>query len=223
MENSVKTSNFIIGNPVAEILTVVFCIVAIEWIILPFTKNALVIAIPVVILFAVLVLSHIKRKETPKVVGWNFEEFFETLKLLVIPTLFFCGILILIGWFAGSLRFHEVLRFAFLEKCLKVFVGAMLQQHLIQAFFNRRAMAIWEKGTLSILIIALIFSLFHLPNFWLVIFTFVAGAVWVSVYQKRQNLFALSLSHFVLSLVLSLSISSDALQGMRVGYNYFGY
>ena len=113
---------------------------------MPFTKNAFVIAIPVVIIFAVVILSHIKRKETPKAVGWNFVEFFETLKLLAIPTLIFCVILVLVGWLAGSLRFHEVWRFAFLEKCLKVFIGAMLQQHLIQAFFDRRAEMIWEKG-----------------------------------------------------------------------------
>jgi membrane protease YdiL (CAAX protease family) len=223
VEIPAKKKNFIIGNPLAEILTVVFCVVAIEWIILPFTKNAFVIAIPIVIILVVVILSHIKRKETPKAVGWNLIDFLETLKLLVIPTLIFCVILVLVGWFAGSLRFQEIWHISFLEKCLKVFIGAMLQQHLIQAFFDRRAEMVWEKGTISIFVVALIFSLLHLPNFWLVIFTFVAGIVWVSVYQKRQNLFALSLSHFVLSLVLSLSISSDVLQGMRVGYNYFGY
>lgn len=213
------------GRPTAELLLVVFCVVAVEWIILPFTRNALVIAVPVIILLIVVIFSHVSRGETPQVLGWRFEGFVAALRLLAAPTLIFCGLLVLAGWLADSLRFSEALRWpGFAEKGLKVFVGALLQQHLLQAFFYRRMEeTALGAGRTSVFLTALIFALLHLPNLWLTIFTFVGGAVWVRIYQKRQNLLALGLSHWLLSLVLSYSISPDALQGMRVGYNYFRY
>lgn len=212
-----------IGNPTFEILLVVFCAVAIEWIILPFTKNPFVIAIPAVAIFLAILLSHIKAGETPFVVGWHFRNFLSALKSLVLPSIVFCAILISAGWLQDSLRFEIVLQWSFLKKCLVVFIGAAIQQHILQAFFNRRAERIWGRGRVSILMAALIFSLLHLPNFWLTIFTFVGGLVWVRLYQRSPNLIALTISHWFLSLVMYLSISSQALHGGRVGYNYFGY
>lgn len=223
MDSPEKNRGIIIDNPLREILLVVLCILAIEWIILPFTKNPFIIAVPVIISLVVIIYSHIKNKETPKVIGWHFEGFFETLKLLAIPMIVLSGILVFVGWLSGSLRFQETLQLSFSRKILEVFIGAVFQQQLMQAFINRRAEAFWGKGAVSVLVTASIFALFHLPNFWLTVFTFVAGVLWFAIYQRSKNLFALSLSHLILSLVVIYSISRDALHGMRVGFNYFGY
>ena len=212
-----------IGNPAVEISLVVFCAVAIEWIILPFTKNPFVIAIPAVIILITILASHVKAGETPATVGWHFKNFLSAIKSLVLPSIVFCAILIFAGWFADSLRFETALNLSFLQKCLVVFIGAAIQQHVLQAFFNRRTERIWGRGKTSILAAALIFSLLHLPNFWLTIFTFIGGLVWVRLYQRTPNLIALTISHWSLSLVMYLSLSSQALHGGRVGYNYFGY
>lgn len=209
--------------PLVEIAAVVFCVVAVEWLIMPFTRNAAVIALPVVGLVAIVAYSHIRRRESLREVGWRSLGFGGTAKWLLLPTLGFCMALVLTGWYAGSLRWAEIETWSFIEKLAKVLVGAVLQQHLLNAFLARRAEEVWGTGSTAVLVTASIFALLHLPNLWLTIFTFIAGALWVRTYLARPNLFALTLSHAVLSLVLSLSISPDVLQGMRVGYNYFRY
>jgi membrane protease YdiL (CAAX protease family) len=97
----------------------------------------------------------------------------------------------------------------------------LIQQHALQAFFNRRAQEIWSNGYLSIFVTALIFALLHLPNFWLTVATFLGGLMWATVYQRVPNLFALAISHALMSGVLVLTMPTAALHGMRVGYNYF--
>ena len=74
----------------------------------------------------------------------------------------------------------------------------------------------------GVVLVAIVFSLFHLPNPLLAIVTFVGGMIWAAVYQRQPNLFALALSHALSSLTLALVISSKLLESLRVGFKYFG-
>ncbi|MCA1630821.1 MAG: CPBP family intramembrane metalloprotease, partial [Acidobacteria bacterium] len=94
--------------------------------------------------------------------------------------------------------------------------------YVLQAFINRRAQEIFGAGWRSVLLVALLFGLLHLPNPWLSAATFLGGLVWAHSYQRAPNLFALALSHAVMTWVLVSTIPSDALHGLRVGYKYFG-
>ncbi len=51
--------------------------------------------------------------------------------------------------------------------------------------------------------------------------TLLGGILWAAVYQRSPNLYALALSHSIMTTVLSSTIYSAVLHGMRVGYNYF--
>ena len=96
-----------------------------------------------------------------------------------------------------------------------------MQQYALQAVVNRRAQEIWGKGWRSILFAAATFSALHLPNPWLMVATLAGGILWAAVYQKAPNLFALALSHSLITTVLSSAISPIVLHNMRVGNNYF--
>ncbi|MCA1849827.1 MAG: CPBP family intramembrane metalloprotease, partial [Acidobacteria bacterium] len=74
----------------------------------------------------------------------------------------------------------------------------------------------------SVLLVALIFGALHLPNPWLTMATFVGGAVWAVVYQRAPNLYALALSHAIMTWVLVSTLPTQALQNLRVGFKYFG-
>lgn len=201
---------------------VLLCALAVEWLILPFAKNPLAVALPILIIVGVIFFSHLRNNETLKEIGYRFDNFAACLRLLVLPMTAFIAALTIIGWLSGSLRFGDVFSWAFGRKYVWLCVWGLIQQHALQAFFNRRAQAVWGKGYLSILIAATIFAVLHLPNFWLTVATFLGGVMWASVYQRTPNLLALALSHGLMSAVLVLSAPPAALHGMRVGYNYFG-
>ena len=78
-----------------------------------------------------------------------------------------------------------------------------------------------DTGSASVVFVASIFALLHLPNLWLTIATFLSGLMWAWVYQRVPNLLALALSHAVLTVILVLTVPYSALHGLKVGYGYF--
>jgi membrane protease YdiL (CAAX protease family) len=51
--------------------------------------------------------------------------------------------------------------------------------------------------------------------------TFVGGVVWAFVYQRAPNLFALAVSHSVMTWVLVSTLPMQALNHLRIGFKYF--
>jgi len=102
-----------------------------------------------------------------------------------------------------------------------MFLWAAIQQHILQAFFNRRSQEIWGKGFASLVFATAVFALAHLPNLTLTVTTFIGGLCWTAIYQRVPNLFALSISQALLTILLYVSAPSSLLHGGRVGFNYF--
>lgn len=221
MINQPKFIQKFFACPQAEVFFVVFCVILVEWIILPFTRSPFVIALPIVAAVVIIFLSHRGRGESVTELGWRFDNFFECLKLLALPMLVVTAFLTFIGWRFESLRFGDLFGVLLYKKYLLLFVWGLVQQHALQAFFNRRLQEIWGRGFSSVLAAATIFALLHLPNLWLTVATFCGGLLWATVYQRVPNLFALALSHGLMSTVLVATLPPWALHGMRVGYNYF--
>lgn len=208
-------------KPLAEMLAVLFFALVTEWAILPFTRNPFILAIPICACFVIIFYSHRAHSESLPDLGLRVDNFWQCLKLLLLPMLSALLLFILIGWYFGSLRLNELFGWLMLKKYIWLFVWGLIQQYALQAFFNRRAQEVWGKGVLSVFIVALIFAVLHLPNFWLVIATFCGGILWATVYQRAPNLFALAFSHGLMSMILATTIPPAALHGLRVGYNYF--
>jgi membrane protease YdiL (CAAX protease family) len=61
-----------------------------------------------------------------------------------------------------------------------------------------------------------------LPNVWLAVATFTGGVVWAAVYQRAPNLFALALSHALMTGVIIATLPPSALHHLRIGFKYFG-
>jgi membrane protease YdiL (CAAX protease family) len=97
----------------------------------------------------------------------------------------------------------------------------LVQQYVLQAFINRRAMIVFGRGWASILLVATIFAGLHLPNLWLAVITFVGGTIWALVYQRAPNLFALAISHSVMTWVVVSTVPPNALRHLRLGLRYF--
>lgn len=193
------------------------------WAVLALATSRWVLAFPVALAFSFIILSHRIRNETAVDLGWRTDNFLKALRLLVAPMLAAAFVMVVIGYFTGSLRF------AMPEKRINLlwlpFVGiawGLVQQYVLQAFFNRRAQMVWGRGWLSVLVVAFIFALIHLPNLWLAVATFAGGIIWAAVYQRAPNLLALGLSHGLMTWVLISTAPESALASLRVGFKYFG-
>lgn len=209
--------------PLLEVAFVVLCVLVVEWVVLPvFGKNAMVGLVPVVAAFIAMIVSHVMRREPPHLIGWRLDNFGRSLLVLFPPMLAASVFLIVVGYSLGSLRLGEMSpTWPLLSTFLGLFVWGLMQQYPLQGFINRRTQMAWGSGTLSVVAVASIFALLHLPNIWLTLATFPSGLMWAWGYQKSPNLLALGLSHAIMTVILVLTVPYSALHGLKVGYGYF--
>ena len=207
-----------------EIASVVSSILIAEWMAATaagFTKA--VIAVPVALAVLMVVVSHSLRGESIRDIGFRFDNLFKALSLLTAPVVVTALLCLLVGWKLGApvnfLRWHPH-RYLILQFAVG-FCWALVQQYVLQGFINRRAMIILGRGWVSVLIVATIFGLLHLPNPWLTTITFVGGVVWAAIYQRVPNLFALAVTHAVMTWYIVSTLPPTALHHLRVGLGYF--
>ena len=207
-----------------EIVSVVASVLVAEWVVFALAgDSAWALLVPVATVVAFMLLSHRARGETAREVGWRLDNFRAAARLLAVPMMVFGAILIAVGWYTSNLDFvrWEGGQSLFGVPALSLLWGP-LQQYALQGFINRRAQVVWGRGWRSILAVALVFALLHLPNPWLTFATFAGGLLWAYVYQRAPNLLALGLSHALMTWVLISSVPPTALHNLRVGFKYFG-
>ena len=178
---------------------------------------------PVATATAFMLASHLVRRESAREIGWRLDNFGAAARLLLPPMLAVSAALVGFGWYAGTL---DLARWEGGQSLLGVpalsLLWGPLQQYALQGFINRRAQTLLGRGDLSVLLVGLLFALFHLPNPWLTLATFAAGLFWAWVYQRAPNLLAVGLSHGLMTWVLISSVPPAALHNLRVGYKFFG-
>lgn len=208
-----------------EIASVASSIIVAEWGVLALSHQKMMLSVPVACAFALMLYSHRLRGETPRELGWRMDNFLRAARLLLLPMLAGMLLLGLVGWlwFGGNFSFGkrragwEILGFP-----VWGLAWGLLQQYVLQAFINRRAQLVLGQGVKSIVLVAAVFALLHLPNPWLTGATFLGGLIWAAVYQRAPNLYALALSHSVMTWALISTLPTDALHSLRVGYKFFG-
>ncbi len=227
-QNDVARSEAVIADRALagwEIASVASSILIAEWILsVVVGRSRFVVAVPITLVFVFMICSHRLRSETLRELGFRLDNFPRALKLLLLPMLATAGLCLLVGWWLGEginfLRWHAgrpILGQLFLG-----FGWGLVQQYVLQSFINRRAQIIWGPGWLSVFLVAGVFGGLHLPNPWLTVVTFAGGVIWATVYQRAPNIFALAVSHSVMTWVVVSTLPASALNHLRIGLKYFG-
>ena len=197
---------------------------AAEWVVGTLAgRGRLLLLIPVTTAVVFMLISHRVRGESARAVGWRLDNFLDAARLLLPPMLAVSALLVGLGWYSGTLDFG---RWEGGQSIMGVpglsLVWGPLQQYALQGFINRRAQVALGRGAPSVLLVALLFALFHLPNPWLTFATFAGGLLWAWVYQRAPNILAVGLSHSLMTWVMISSVPPGVLHNLRVGYKYFG-
>jgi membrane protease YdiL (CAAX protease family) len=205
---------------IAEIISVALSCLIAEWVFLSFLgQDRWLVIIPLLLAVSFMVLSHKAYKESLQDLGFRSDNFLSALRLLVVPTLIAVAIIFLVGWYlTGPPSLPRVLR----PRLLLGPAWALFQQYALQGYINRRAQTALGKGRGSILLVASVFALLHLPNPLLAVLTVFGGLIWAAIYQREANLFALAASHTVTSISLAMALPLNVINGLRVGFKYFG-
>jgi len=207
-----------------EIASVITSCVIAEWVVTAVVGfSSWLIAVPIVFVFGFMFFSHRIHNETLKDIGFRFDNFGRALRLLILPTVLATLVLVAIGYFNHSIDFFRWRGGgALLGMPLFGMLWGLAQQYALQGFINRRAQIVWGQGIISILLVAVLFGAFHLPNPTLLVATFIGGLVWAAVYQRAPNLFALAISHGLMTWILISTLPTSWLHNLRVGYKFLG-
>lgn len=202
-----------------EVVSVVTSCLIAEWVVLAFAGTSkLISVIPILLAWGLMAFSHRERGETLHEIGFRTDNFPASCRLLLFPTAAAVVFIVAMGWLLN----HQVFTGHFRVRFLSLPLWALFQQYALNGFINRRAQLALGKGWKSIAVVAVVFALLHLPNPLLATVTLIGGLIWAAVYQRQPNLFALALSHTVVSITLALTISANLLNSLRVGFKYFG-
>lgn len=169
------------------------------------------------VLAAVLV-SHLLRGEGPAAIGCRTQGFATCLRTYgpAVALIVAIGLGSALEW--GTLRPMTTRAAAF---ALGLYLPwGLLQQYLLNGYLLNRLEKVLSPAKAAPVAAAL-FSLAHLPNWFLMIATLAGGYCANIVYRRHKNLYFLGLAHAVLGFTIFVAAPDWMIHHLRVGPGWF--
>jgi membrane protease YdiL (CAAX protease family) len=170
------------------------------------------------VLIAVLIWSHRQRGDSLRELGFRLDTapravlLFTPILAVVIAAMLAAG-----AWMA-SLRFPQLPNA--IRTLARLVLFGIAQQYVLLAFYYRGIASVMRRPASAVLLTALVFAAFHIPNPFLMIVTFVAAGIGLAVYRRSPNLWVNGVVHGVVSFTLYYSLPVTVTGGLRVGPGY---
>ena len=169
------------------------------------------------ILLALVVLSHVVRRESPSALGLRREGFIDCARRFAIPVVIVAAIGTALGFAFDTVRDVAVWRVA------GVLGGycfwALFQQYLLNGYFTNRLQASLDTRYQFLVapMAGAMFAAAHLPNPLLMVVTLIGGTVAAAAYQRHRNLFFLAFAHALIGTMIWLAVPDTVSHHLRVG------
>ena len=198
--------------PILESLTLFFLIMAYIW------RFRVAHPWSWILLPPLVVLSHFLHGERPASLSCRPQEFLTCLRRYG-PAV---GLLIAIVW-VGAMEMGPLRPMTTLGSALSLGLylpWGFFQQYLLNGYFlNRldRSLSPAKAATLA----TTLFSLAHLPNWFLMITTLACGYCANIVYRRHKNLYFLGLAHALIGFTIFVTAPDWLIHHLRVGPGWF--
>ncbi len=171
------------------------------------------------VLFAWVSLSTWRSWPGAAALGLSPRNFWAACRGLVLPTLAGLALVLAIGAAWGQPP-SEVFRAGspFWKRLIPI--PAFFQQLVIQGWFHRQLMPWLGRGRRTAAVLTVYFVLLHAPNPGLMLGTLVGMYFWARSFQRHPNLYALALSHALLSAALMGAFPKALLPSVSVGLRF---
>lgn len=132
------------------------------------------------------------------------------------------GLVLLIGWLAGTLRLLYGPQPVYVH-VLGYGLWALEQQFILQSFFFVSLEELLGDSTKALLGATFLFCAAHIPNPVLMVTTLAAALFFVSIFRRYRNIYPLGLAHAMLGLSLAITVPDHVIRHMRVGTSYLHF
>ena len=171
-----------------------------------------------VLILAFFIVSHILRHERPANLGFRRANFRECVETLAPALLLLSLLLIAAGVLLATMR-PVSLEYGCL--CLLAYCPwGIFQQYLLNGYIANRLLAAYSARYVPLTAGAL-FAGAHLPNWFLMAVTFVAGYYSTKIFMRYRNLYFLGLAHAIIGTLLFLVIPDSISHHLTVGPGFF--
>lgn len=173
-----------------------------------------------IVIPALMFLSHLLRRESPRALGFELHNFRKSVKELAPPLIPIAFLVLAAGILGRSVR-----QIGFVAGCAALAVylpWGLVQQYALNGYFLNRFDAALSRRASSLLA-ALLFSAVHAPNPFLMAITFPLGWWATLLYRRTRNLYLLGIAHAVVGMLLFLVVPDSLSRHLRVGPGWFQF
>ena len=170
----------------------------------------------------IVAVNHLYHRDTLGRLGFRLDNFRRAAIGYGGPTLVLGTLMFGFGWLSGSFRLDRW------GDVLTYFAWAAVQQYLLQNFLRLRSENIFGLAKVSsstvggslvpVFFAAALFALYHLPNYPLVLVTFIGGLFWCFLFTRIPNFFWVWLSQAFLTTIVLLFFKYNFANQFEVGY-----